>query len=271
MKLHTRYLPQSSSTCADEFKRFACDHQPAINEIVKVQSLVAQLRTIVLPACEMMADLRSELVSQLFGSLQDCTSHAISELQTHHSAQLIDIDRRGSAVNISDCKKVCAKKKSRINSRYGDSTSYMTPVPHYDGHQWRKYEQKNIKNSMHERSYYRCTYKHEQNCMATKTVQQQEHNTTEPGMYTVVYYGYHTCKANTGPAPPHVIETSISQSAMSSDSIIGSQEIVSPHTGSHKILENEHATLQWTEDMQGLLEKIADVPLDSDIWEMDRF
>jgi hypothetical protein len=125
MKLHTRYLPQSSSTCADEFKRFACDHQPAINEIVKVQSLVAQLRAIVLPACEMMADLRSELVSQLFGSLQDCTSHAISELQTHHSAQLIDIDRRGSAVNISDCKKVCAKKKSRIN-RYANYHSFAS-------------------------------------------------------------------------------------------------------------------------------------------------
>jgi len=108
--------------------------------------------------------------------------------------------------------------------------------------------------------------------MATKTVQQHEPNTTESVMYTVVYYSHHTCKANTGPAPPHIIETSTPQSAMmSSDSIIGSQEIVSPHTGSHKILENEHATLQWTEDMQGLLEKIADVPLDSDIWEMVRF
>ncbi|KAG2615622.1 hypothetical protein PVAP13_3NG047800, partial [Panicum virgatum] len=142
---------------------------------------------------------------------------------------------------------------------------------HYDGHQWRKYGQKTIKNSKHERSYYRCAYKHEQNCMATKTVQQHEPNTTESVMYTVVYYSHHTCKANTGSAPPHIIETSTPQSAMSSDSIIGSQEIVSPHTGSHKILENEHATLQWTEDMQGLLEKIADVPLDSDIWEMVRF
>ena len=107
--------------------------------------------------------------------------------------------------------------------------------------------------------------------MATKTVQQHEPNTTESVMYTVVYYSHHTCKANTGPAPPHIIETSTPQSAMSSDSIIGSQEIVSPHTGSHKILENELATLQWAEDMQELLEKLADVPLDSDIWEMVRF
>lgn len=105
--------------------------------------------------------------------------------------------------------------------------------------------------------------------MATKTVQQQEHNTTETVMYTVVYYAHHTCKANTGPALPHVIETSTPQSAMSPDRIIASQETVSPHTGSHKILENGHATQQLTEDMQVLLKKIACAPLDSDIWEMD--
>ncbi|CAL4903535.1 unnamed protein product [Urochloa decumbens] len=267
--LDTRYLPHCSSTCADKFECFACvDHQPAINEIVKMQSLVAQLRAIVLPACEIMNDLQLELVSQLFGTLQDCTSKVISELQIQYSAQLIDVDRRKLVGNISDCKKGCTKKKYK-RSRYGDSTSYMTPVPHYDGHQWRKYGQKIIRNSKHQRSYYRCTYKHEQNCMATKTVQQQEHNTTEPVMYTVAYYGRHACKANTCPAPPHVIETSTPQGAMSLHRTIGTQEAVSPDTDSHKILENEHATPQWTEDVQGLLEKIAFAPLDSDIWEID--
>ena len=51
------------------------------------------------------------------------------------------------------------------------------------------------------RSYYRCTYR-EQNCFATKTIEQQEQidgtcSATageEIAKYTVVYYGDHTCK-----------------------------------------------------------------------------
>ena len=48
------------------------------------------------------------------------------------------------------------------------------------------------------RSYYRCTYR-EQNCFATKTIEQQEQiDDTSTGeeiaKYTVVYYGDHTCK-----------------------------------------------------------------------------
>ncbi|KAJ1262477.1 hypothetical protein BS78_09G110700 [Paspalum vaginatum] len=266
MKLHTRYLP----SCADEC--FASDHQPEINEIVKVQSLVAQLRAIILPAYEMTADLRLDLVSHLFESLQDCTTKVISELRTHYGAQLVDVDRRRLAGNISDCKKGCSNKKYKRSSwRYGDSTSYMTNVPHYDGHQWRKYGQKNINNSKHQRSYFRCTYKHEQNCKATKTVQQHEDNTSETVMYTVAYYGHHTCKANTDPTPHHIIETSTpqTQNGTTSDSI-RSQEDVCLETGGsqNKTVENdEQTTRQWTEDMQGLLEKITCAPLDLDIWE----
>uniref|UniRef100_A0A8R7P9I1 WRKY domain-containing protein n=2 Tax=Triticum urartu TaxID=4572 RepID=A0A8R7P9I1_TRIUA len=77
------------------------------------------------------------------------------------------------------------------------SRSLITVVPHYDGHHWRKYGQKNINGREHARSYYRCAYT-EQNCPATKTIRQQDHNVTinceeETAKYIVVYYGHHTC------------------------------------------------------------------------------
>ncbi|KAI4994206.1 hypothetical protein ZWY2020_029254 [Hordeum vulgare] len=61
-----------------------------------------------------------------------------------------------------------------------------------DGHIWRKYGQKEIQNSTHPRSYYRCTHKSDQGCNAKRQVQICE---THPIKYAVTYYGEHTCKA----------------------------------------------------------------------------
>uniref|UniRef100_A0A8R7P9H4 WRKY domain-containing protein n=2 Tax=Triticum urartu TaxID=4572 RepID=A0A8R7P9H4_TRIUA len=67
------------------------------------------------------------------------------------------------------------QKRRRNNDRR--SRSLVTVVPHYDGHHWRKYGQKNINDREHARSYYRCAYT-ERNCAATKTIQQQDQNTS---------------------------------------------------------------------------------------------
>lgn len=42
------------------------------------------------------------------------------------------------------------------------------------------------------RSYYRCTHKHDQGCMATKQVQMTE---DEPSQFRTTYHGLHTCKS----------------------------------------------------------------------------
>jgi hypothetical protein len=57
------------------------------------------------------------------------------------------------------------------------------------------------------RSYYKCTYKQEQDCGATKTVQQYQDcaGTDEPAMYTVVYFGQHTCKPSGNDADAAVV------------------------------------------------------------------
>nr|KYP72675.1 putative WRKY transcription factor 70 [Cajanus cajan] len=62
-----------------------------------------------------------------------------------------------------------------------------------DGHVWRKYGEKQILNSKFLRSYFRCTYKFDQGCKATKQVQRCEEN---PDMYQITYIGLHTCNAS---------------------------------------------------------------------------
>uniref|UniRef100_A0A0E0LPU4 WRKY domain-containing protein n=1 Tax=Oryza punctata TaxID=4537 RepID=A0A0E0LPU4_ORYPU len=61
-----------------------------------------------------------------------------------------------------------------------------------DGKQWRKYGQKHIQDSPNNpRSYYRCTHRPDQGCMATKQVQASESN---PSEFVINYYGEHTCR-----------------------------------------------------------------------------
>ncbi|OEL23433.1 hypothetical protein BAE44_0015548, partial [Dichanthelium oligosanthes] len=60
-----------------------------------------------------------------------------------------------------------------------------------DGHVWRKYGQKEIQNSKHPRSNYRCTHKSDQGCSAKRQVQICE---ADPSKYVITYYGKHTCR-----------------------------------------------------------------------------
>ncbi|XP_051181423.1 uncharacterized protein [Lolium perenne] len=68
-----------------------------------------------------------------------------------------------------------------------------TFAPHNDGHQWRKYGEKKINNCNFPRYYYRCTYKDNMNCPATKQIQQKDHS--DPPLYQVTYYNEHSCNS----------------------------------------------------------------------------
>ncbi|XP_042514381.1 uncharacterized protein LOC122089031 [Macadamia integrifolia] len=67
----------------------------------------------------------------------------------------------------------------------------ITSMPIEDGYAWRKYGQKEILNAKHLRCYYRCTYRFDQGCQATKQVQRTEDET--PKFWTK-YSGHHTCQ-----------------------------------------------------------------------------
>ncbi|XP_047051128.1 probable WRKY transcription factor 32 [Lolium rigidum] len=146
----------------------------------------------------------------MFDSILDCSAKAIAELKLLRLEQsraadappppqvVVDDKRRVKKIfsgDGGDNAKANRQQRKRRRSA-DDSVTLETPVPHYDGHQWRKYGQKLINNANHPRSYYKCTYKQEQDCGATKTVQQYQDcaGTDDPAMYTVVYFGQHTCK-----------------------------------------------------------------------------
>ncbi|KAM6600253.1 hypothetical protein CsatA_019862 [Cannabis sativa] len=66
-----------------------------------------------------------------------------------------------------------------------------------DGHSWRKYGQKDILGANHPRSYFRCTHRKTQGCLATKQVQRSDQ---DPSFVDITYKGHHTCRRASQPA-----------------------------------------------------------------------
>ncbi|XP_020597669.1 probable WRKY transcription factor 70 [Phalaenopsis equestris] len=118
-----------------------------------------------------------------------CIATALSVLQTGD-----EDGRKGS-----DSRK---RNKGRM-----ESWRIVTSVPHFDGHQWRKYGQKRIHSSVFPRSYYKCTHNKDQGCQATKTIQRKEDNNSNPPQFVVSYSMHHTCKAKETQEIPFVMDS----------------------------------------------------------------
>uniref|UniRef100_A0A0D9XWA2 WRKY domain-containing protein n=1 Tax=Leersia perrieri TaxID=77586 RepID=A0A0D9XWA2_9ORYZ len=313
-------MKNKRSLVADQSRVSSVNFRAALSEIAREQSLVTQLRAIVLPALQ--SDERCDIAAHMLEGILDCSRKAISQLQLQLQLQLssdsphnddddhVDDERRVRKIVSSSDDDGCSSKAADENQnakpirqhkrrRFGDSVSLETPVPHYDGHQWRKYGQKHINNAKHPRSYYRCTYRQEEKCKATKTVQQREelhyansNNGDHPIMYTVVYYGQHTCcKVGPASADDHAVveasqisneshcqspssSSSDLQPAQAGDSSQGSNITVTCSTSvvvedCNKLLDMLPAADELTTDVL-LFDMTAYAPLDLDInWEMD--
>lgn len=131
----------------------------------------------------------SEWTELMDGMLNKLTS-ALSALDTGCAAGA-SAAGSGDGVLRPTAESSARRTRKRSFSRRSQRSS-STRVTHtlIDGHVWRKYGQKEIQNSPHPRSYYRCTHKSERGCDAKRQVQACE---TDPPKFTITYYGEHTC------------------------------------------------------------------------------
>ncbi|CAN6362530.1 unnamed protein product [Urochloa humidicola] len=87
------------------------------------------------------------------------------------------------------------RKGKRRRSNEETSRVILTDAPHEDGYVWRKYGEKKINGSHFTRNYFRCSYKYDTGCQATKQIQQQSSN--DLPMFKVTYCSEHTCNCTT--------------------------------------------------------------------------
>ncbi|CAA7033357.1 unnamed protein product [Microthlaspi erraticum] len=129
----------------------------------------------------------------LANSVLHCFSDALSILiDTNHEDD--DQSNNSSPHDSSPVLEKPLHKRGRKTSmaESSDYRRHESPNPIYhDGFLWRKYGQKQIKESHHQRSYYKCAYTKDQNCEAKKQVQQIQHS---PPLYSTTYFGHHTCQ-----------------------------------------------------------------------------
>ncbi|KAF5731780.1 WRKY transcription factor 46 [Tripterygium wilfordii] len=94
-----------------------------------------------------------------------------------------------------DCTEQCSKKRKISSLRWNEQVRVCPgrverPPVAVDGHSWRKYGQKQILGGNFPRGYYRCAHRDSQGCLATKQLQQSDH---DPTIFPVNHRGTHTC------------------------------------------------------------------------------
>ncbi|KAL6905748.1 hypothetical protein ACP4OV_003349 [Aristida adscensionis] len=105
---------------------------------------------------------------------------------------------RPAAAAAADSEAVTRRDKRRRSVTEGKSSVSwvnLTTVPYEDGYEWRKYGEKKINGTQFTRNYFRCTYKEDKGCQATKHIQQKDNS--DPPIFQVTYNNEHTCNCTT--------------------------------------------------------------------------
>ncbi|XP_076930530.1 putative WRKY transcription factor 70 [Bidens hawaiensis] len=184
----------------------------AIQELTKCGIITNKLREMQgLPKIT-VSDLKSDngVVVQILGmfentlsilsspKLNETCNNSTKDVKSSSSGNPHNSADSGESINTISPKKTkrgCYKRRKNVST-----TIEITSNLFDDGYAWRKYGQKTILNSKHQRNYYRCSHKFEQGCQATKQVQKID---DEPSKYRITLSGLHTC--NNLLRAPHII------------------------------------------------------------------
>ncbi|CAN7038222.1 unnamed protein product, partial [Brassica rapa subsp. trilocularis] len=172
-------------------------HEKAVQAILYGQSCAKRLK---LQLDHPMADGRSVSNYDLAKSIVHCFSSAISIFSDKPKSEdnlFSDLSSRDSSSSSPPPplpQRSHSKKRKNNNTNSSENWRHDSPDPnYYDGFLWRKYGQKTIKQSKHQRSYYRCSYNIDHACGARKHEQKIKDN---PPVYRTTYFGHHTCNIN---------------------------------------------------------------------------
>ncbi|XP_024012297.1 probable WRKY transcription factor 62 [Eutrema salsugineum] len=201
--------------------------QKAMETLLHGHGCANQLKLIMDQAQSDTSMEREDLAKSVLHCFSDALSILIDTNDHHHHQ-----DDQSNNSSPQDSSPVLESGRKSLNKRgrktsMAESSDYRrheSPNPIYhDGFLWRKYGQKQIKESGHQRyihihilaytyillggfqlikkkksiydengrSYYKCAYTKDQNCEAKKQVQMIQHN---PPLYSTTYFGHHTCQ-----------------------------------------------------------------------------
>ncbi|KAL6642019.1 hypothetical protein ACP70R_020200 [Stipagrostis hirtigluma subsp. patula] len=134
------------------------------------------------------------------------------------------------------------RRRSVIEAKNTSSWATLTTVPYEDGYEWRKYGEKRINGTQFTRNYFRCTYKDDRGCQATKHIQQKDNS--DPPMFQVTYNNEHTCNCTTNTSTNNKNPQFLGYCN-------GSQEVIDP-PNSHAMVKQEPPVLPPLVDVPAL-------------------
>ncbi|XP_062091437.1 probable WRKY transcription factor 46 [Humulus lupulus] len=172
-----------------------------INELMEGKELAKQLMGYLQPSSS--HETRDVLVEKILSSYEKALSvlNWDGETKPQESSPCSFGNNSPKSVIIdqdSNHRDVFKKRKTTVKSEQVKVCVGTGSEGHMeDGHSWRKYGQKDILGANHPRSYFRCTHRKTQGCLATKQVQRSDQDSS---ILEITYKGYHTCRRASQPA-----------------------------------------------------------------------